>query len=69
MGSASSACSVTSRPSSKASSKSPTSPISLLPLLTEAERSQILVDFNDTKTDYPREACIHTRFEEQATHP
>ena len=36
-----------------------------LPLLTEAERHQLLVEWNDTGTDYPRERCVHELFEEQ----
>jgi amino acid adenylation domain-containing protein len=36
-----------------------------LPLLTEAERHQILVEWNDTKKAYPSDKCIHQLFEEQ----
>jgi amino acid adenylation domain-containing protein len=36
-----------------------------LPLLTESERHQLLVDFNDTKTDYPKDKCIQELFEAQ----
>jgi amino acid adenylation domain-containing protein len=36
-----------------------------LPLLTEAERRKILVQWNDTARDYPQESCIHQLFEEQ----
>ena len=36
-----------------------------LPLLTKAERHQLLVEWNDTETDYPRDKCIHQLFEEQ----
>ncbi len=39
--------------------------ISGLPLLTDAERHQLLVEWNDTKTDYPRDACVHELFEAQ----
>ena len=39
--------------------------ISELPLLTEAEKHQLLVEWNDTKTDYPKDKCIHQLFEEQ----
>jgi amino acid adenylation domain-containing protein len=39
--------------------------ISDLPLLTEAERHRILVEWNDTKSDYPKDKCIHQLFEEQ----
>ncbi|QSQ25383.1 amino acid adenylation domain-containing protein [Pyxidicoccus parkwayensis] len=36
-----------------------------LPLLSEEERHQLLVRWNDTRTEYPREACVHALFEEQ----
>lgn len=39
--------------------------LSELPLLTEAERYQILVKWNDTKADYNYDSCIHQLFEEQ----
>jgi non-ribosomal peptide synthetase component F len=38
-----------------------------LPLLTEAQKHQILVEWNDTKTDYPKNKCIYQLFEEQVT--
>ncbi|HSF30803.1 MAG TPA: amino acid adenylation domain-containing protein [Candidatus Tectomicrobia bacterium] len=34
-----------------------------LPLLTEAERHQLLVEWNDTTTDYPQDTCLHEHFE------
>ena len=37
-----------------------------LPLLTEAERLQLLIDWNDTATDSPRGQSIHELFDEQA---
>ena len=37
-----------------------------LPLLTDRERLQLLVEWNDTGTDYPRDECIHQLFEAQA---
>ncbi|HUO16568.1 MAG TPA: AMP-binding protein, partial [Verrucomicrobiae bacterium] len=40
--------------------------ISRLPLLTDGERQHLLVEWNNTRTDYPREACIHHLFEAQA---
>ncbi len=43
---------------------SPEQKISELPLLTQFERQQ-LVDWNNTETDYPKNACIHQLFEEQ----
>jgi amino acid adenylation domain-containing protein len=36
-----------------------------LPLLTEAERHQLLVAWNDTQADYAKESCIHELFEAQ----
>ncbi len=39
--------------------------VSALPLLTQAERHQLLVEWNDTKVEYPQEKCIHQLFEEQ----
>src|SRR5256886_16122518 len=43
----------------------PNRPVSDLPLLTEATRRQILVDWNDTAADFPKDACIHELFESQ----
>ena len=40
-------------------------PVSELPLLIEATRRQILVDWNDTAADFPKDACIHELFESQ----
>ncbi|MGH8542895.1 MAG: amino acid adenylation domain-containing protein [Gammaproteobacteria bacterium] len=40
--------------------------ISTLPLSTEAERHQLLVEWNNTKAEYPKDACIHELFEAQA---
>ena len=40
--------------------------ISDLPLLTEAERRQLLFEWNNTEADYPKDKCIHEMFQEQA---
>src|ERR1051326_5583807 len=40
--------------------------ISQLPLLTPQERHQLLTQWNDTKTTYPIDSCVHHLFEEQA---
>jgi amino acid adenylation domain-containing protein len=40
-------------------------PVAALPLLTEAERNELLVDFNDTAAPYPH-ACLHELIAEQA---
>ncbi len=37
-----------------------------LQMTTEAERRQVLVDWNRTVREYPRERCVHDLFEEQA---
>ncbi len=39
--------------------------ISALPLLTDPERQQLLIEWNDTKRDYPKDKCIHELFEAQ----
>ncbi|HEX8872059.1 MAG TPA: amino acid adenylation domain-containing protein, partial [Candidatus Acidoferrum sp.] len=45
---------------------SPTVPVSELPLLTGAERQQLLCGWNATDFDYPRDLCLHELFEQQA---
>lgn len=40
--------------------------ISSLPLLSAAETHQLLVEWNDTGSDYPKDTCIHRLFEAQA---
>ena len=45
--------------------KAPDQPIATLPILTEAERRRILVEWNDTAADYSKDKCIHQLFEEQ----
>jgi amino acid adenylation domain-containing protein len=39
--------------------------IAELPIMSEAERHKILVEWNDTSTEYPADKCIHELFEEQ----
>ena len=36
-----------------------------LPLLTPAERHRLLVEWNQTEADYPRDLCVHELFERQ----
>lgn len=43
----------------------PKQAISELPLLTEQERQQLLVEWNNTEAEYPFDKCIHQLFEEQ----
>ncbi|MFI3156074.1 MAG: condensation domain-containing protein, partial [Methylococcaceae bacterium] len=44
----------------------PEARLSDLPLLTEAERRQLLTDWNDTAVSFPEHRCIHELFEAQA---
>jgi amino acid adenylation domain-containing protein len=44
----------------------PQQSIRKLPLLTPAERQQLLVDWNDTRAAYPQNQCVHQLFEAQA---
>jgi amino acid adenylation domain-containing protein len=46
--------------------REPDRSISALPMFTDAERRQLLVDWNQTSVDYPRDSCIHELFETQA---
>ncbi|WP_191761493.1 non-ribosomal peptide synthetase [Komarekiella delphini-convector] len=43
----------------------PQQQISQLPLLTEAKQQKLLVEWNNTQVEYPRDKCIHQLFEEQ----
>jgi amino acid adenylation domain-containing protein len=46
----------------------PEARLSELPLLTEPERHQLLVEWNDTTAAFPDDRCIHQLFEEQVAH-
>ncbi len=43
----------------------PAKSIALLPLLTESELHQLLVEWNNTQVEYPQYKCIHHLFEDQ----
>jgi amino acid adenylation domain-containing protein len=43
----------------------PDATISRLPMLSEEEEHQLLIRWNDTGKDYPKDKCIHQRFEAQ----
>jgi amino acid adenylation domain-containing protein/non-ribosomal peptide synthase protein (TIGR01720 family) len=43
----------------------PDQPVMTLPLLSEAERQQLLVAWNDTARPFPHDRCFHELFEEQ----
>lgn len=45
----------------------PAERVSKLPLLTGAERRQVLVEWNQTAADYPADRCIHELIEAQAS--
>ena len=42
-----------------------TQSVDRLPLLGESERRCLLEEWNDTRTDYPADKCVHELFEEQ----
>jgi amino acid adenylation domain-containing protein len=44
----------------------PETPVAFLPLMPEEERAQVLVEWNQTVTDWPREASLGSLFAEQA---
>ncbi len=41
-------------------------PVNQLPILSEAERHRLIIEWNATEADYPREKCVHQLFEAQA---
>ncbi|MBP2847704.1 AMP-binding protein, partial [Dickeya oryzae] len=43
-------------------------PVAQIALLADAERQQVLHDFNDTAATFPTGVCIHQLFEQQAAH-
>jgi len=45
--------------------ENPEQAVSQLPLLNAASRQQVLVDWNRTAADYPRNLCVHQLFEAQ----
>jgi amino acid adenylation domain-containing protein len=50
----------------EAAAGSPDTPLSLLPLLTETERRQVLIEWNSLYSDYENRNCVHHLFELQA---
>jgi amino acid adenylation domain-containing protein len=42
--------------------------LSELPLLSETEEHQLLVEWNETARDYPADVCLHELFERQVKH-
>jgi amino acid adenylation domain-containing protein len=43
----------------------PQQPVAALPWLTADEKHQLLIEWNDTQTEYPADLCIHEIFEQQ----
>lgn len=43
----------------------PDKKISQLDIISKSDRQQLLVEFNQTQIDYPKDKCIHQLFEEQ----
>ncbi|WP_163996532.1 non-ribosomal peptide synthase/polyketide synthase [Pyxidicoccus caerfyrddinensis] len=46
--------------------RTPQQRVDTLALMTEAEQREVLVEWNATGTEFPREACVHSLFEAQA---
>jgi len=46
--------------------ENPAQPLGKVPMLTAAERERTLVEWNATRADFPREACIHDLIAAQA---
>ena len=46
--------------------ENPEQPLARIPLVSAQERDQILVEWNSTAAEYPRDLCIHRAFELQA---
>ena len=49
-------------------SRDPEQRIAEAPILTGPEQNQILVEWNDTAMEYPKDACLHELIERQAKH-
>ncbi|NJP19714.1 MAG: amino acid adenylation domain-containing protein [Hydrococcus sp. CRU_1_1] len=39
--------------------------VAQIPLLTNSQKQQLLIEWNDTQADYPQNKCLHQLFEEQ----
>ena len=46
----------------------PQQPLGVYPLLTRVERQTVLLDWNATEADYPKDQCVHELLEQQARH-
>ncbi|MBO1349870.1 MAG: amino acid adenylation domain-containing protein [Hormoscilla sp. GUM202] len=45
--------------------ENPETPVDKLPMLSDGEQQQILREWNNSKTDYPQDKCIHQLFSDQ----
>ena len=59
-------CSATTSSVLESIASEPDQTLSDIPLLTAEERQRMLVDWNKTAADYPREKCVHELFAQQA---
>jgi amino acid adenylation domain-containing protein len=46
--------------------ENPDQPLSRLELMTGQERHQVIIEWNQTKVDFPNDVCLHELFEQQA---
>jgi amino acid adenylation domain-containing protein len=54
----------------RAAADAPGIAVTRLPLMTDDEQQRVLVDWNDTAAEYPRDECVHELFLQQARrHP
>ena len=44
--------------------ENPDETVGKLPLLTDAERTRLVIEWNNTRMDYPRDRCVHQLFED-----
>ena len=50
----------------EAAMANPATPVFRLPLLAEADRKQLVLEWNQTAAQYPADKCLHELFEQQA---
>jgi surfactin family lipopeptide synthetase A len=46
----------------------PEQKVACLPILTDVEHHRLLVEWNNTRVEYPQDKCVHELFEAQAKH-
>ncbi|MBW4456091.1 MAG: AMP-binding protein [Nostoc indistinguendum CM1-VF10] len=50
----------------ESAANNPEATVNELEILKRSDRQKLLIDFNNTQTDFPKDKCIHHLFEEQA---